>query len=156
MYTRVAPRGFRGLDLMVRQIARVTECKLEDTDIQMCTRIAKINNKNPRPRSIVVRFNSKRSRDNFLAANIKFNKKAKSPTDKLNSSQLGLGGEKKPVFVAEHLSPAQKSLHAASRVRAKELGYKFVWVRGGRIYMRKTESSEYKLIKNTEELSVLT
>ncbi|KAL4719444.1 hypothetical protein ACJJTC_018443, partial [Scirpophaga incertulas] len=61
----------------------------------------------------------------------------------------------KPVFVVEHLSPVQKALHAAARFKARELNYKFVWIRGGKIFMRKTESSEYKLIKNTQDLSNL-
>lgn len=137
---------------VVKQIARITDCKIEDTEIQTCTRIAKLNNDSKRPRSIVIKFNTQRSRDSFLASALKFNKKAKSTTDKLNTSHLGLGGDKKPVFVVEHLSPAQKSLHAEARTKAKELGYRFVWVRGGRIYMRKTETSEYKVIKHSQDL----
>ncbi|CAH1636731.1 unnamed protein product [Spodoptera littoralis] len=115
---------------VVRQIAAVSGYKLEEIDIQQCTRIAKINNESRRPRSIIVKFNTQRIRDGFLAAALQFNKKNKNPTDKLNTSQLGIGGDKKPVFVVEHLAPAQKALHAAARAKAKELHYKFVWVRG--------------------------
>lgn len=128
---------------------------MEETDIQQCTRIAKINNESRRPRSVIVKFNTQRTRDGFLAATLQFNKRNKNPTDKLNSSLLGIGGDKKPVFVVEHLAPAQKALHAAARAKAKELNYKFVWVRGGKVYMRKTESAEYINIKNTEDLSNL-
>lgn len=48
-----------------------------------------------------------------------------------------------------------KNVHAAARAKAKDLNYKFVWVKGGNVYMRKTESSEYKLIKSVESLSLL-
>lgn len=143
------------LTTLVKQIATITNCTLVESDIQLCTRVAKATKDSQRPRSIIIKFSSQRLRDNFLAAALKFNKKAKSPTDKLNTSHLGIGGDKKPVFVVEHLSPAQKSLHAAARIKAKELHYKFIWVRGGRIFMRKTENSEYKLIKTTQDLSEL-
>lgn len=137
---------------IIKQIASVTECKLEETDIQLCTRTAKIDKNSRRPRSIVVKFASKGTRDNFLASSLKYNKKAKSTTEKLNSSHLGIGGERHPVFVVEHLSPELKSLHAAARSKAKELNYRFVWVRGGKLFMRKTETSEYKPIKSNQDL----
>lgn len=137
---------------IVKQIAAVTDCHLEDSDVQLCTRTAKINKDSRRPRSIVVKFTSQRTRDHFLASTLKYNKKSKTPTDKLNTSHLGIGGDKRPVFVVEHLSPVQKSLHAAARTKAKELNYKFVWVRSGKIFMRKTETSEYKLIKSNQDL----
>ncbi|KAL4720349.1 hypothetical protein ACJJTC_006650 [Scirpophaga incertulas] len=140
---------------IVKQIAAVTSYKLEETDLQLCTRTVKMNNKSERPRSIVVKFTSQRTRDNFLAATLQFNRKNKATAEKLNTSLLGIGGDRKPVFVVEHLSPVQKALHAAARFKARELNYKFVWIRGGTIFMRKTESSEYKLIKNTQDLSNL-
>ncbi|XP_063821215.1 uncharacterized protein LOC135071354 [Ostrinia nubilalis] len=115
------------LNTIVKQIAAITDCKLEETDIQLCTRIAKVNNESRRPRSIIIKFNSQKARDNLLAATLKFNKKSKSLKDKLNTSHLGIGGDIQSVFVVEHLSPAQKALHAAARFKARELNYKFVW-----------------------------
>ncbi|KOB77936.1 Uncharacterized protein OBRU01_03278, partial [Operophtera brumata] len=96
----------------------------------------------------LVQFNSPRVRDTFLESSIKFNKS--STNNRLNSSHIGLTGEKTPIFVVEHLSTSNKALHSAARSAAKERGYKFVWVRNGRIYMRKSKTSEYKLIKKIE------
>ena len=66
-----------------------------------------------------------------------------------------MGGPRKSVYVSEHLSPANKSLHAAARLKAKELNYKFTWIRNGRIFVRKDESSEFILIRNTESLKLI-
>ncbi|CAH0404537.1 unnamed protein product [Chilo suppressalis] len=45
----------------------------------------------------------------------------------LNTAHLGYGGDKKSaVFVTEHLTPETKSLHAAARLKIKQLDYKFV------------------------------
>ncbi|XP_026740156.1 uncharacterized protein LOC113502703 [Trichoplusia ni] len=139
----------------VLQLSRVIGCDIKETDIQLCTRTAKKDKQNTRPRSVLVKFNSPRLRDTFLAASIQFNKTNSS--DKLNSSHLGIATDKPvPIFITEHLSPENKALHAATRVRAKELGFKFVWVRNGRVFMKKDEHSQSLLIRDHENLKLLT
>lgn len=154
-FQNIPERKSENLINIAKQIATVTNYKLNESDIHLCTRVAKLRSDSRRPKSVVIKFSSPKIRDDFLAATLRFNKKANTVTDKLNSTHLGISGEKSPVFVVEHLSPTQKALHAAARIRARELNYKFVWVKGGRIFMRKTEKSEYKLIKSAEELSQL-
>lgn len=143
------------LSSIVKQIAKTVNFNLNESDIHFCTRIAKVQKSSTRPRSILVKFSCSRVRDEFLAASIKFNKKASKNSDKLNTGHAGLGGDHKPIFILEHLSPTQKSLHAAARLKAKELNYQFVWVKRGHVYMRKNESSEYKFIRNMESLKKL-
>lgn len=138
----------------VMNINRVISGDLVESNIHHVTRIAKQTPNNKRPKSIVVQFSSPRVRDNFLAASIKFNKN-KTSEEKLNTGLLGIGGKKENVFIVEHLSPANKALHAATRIKAKSLGYQYVWVRGGRIFARKTDGADYKYIKDTETLDKL-
>lgn len=127
------------------------DCPIPTEKILHCTRIAKINRENnQRPRSIVVQFATPRDRDTFLAAAIKFNKSKPSP-ENLNTSHLGYSGEK-PVYVLEHLSPSNKALHAAARLAARKSGYKHVWIRHGRIFVRKTDHSDYILIRDMNSL----
>jgi hypothetical protein len=132
-------------------LASAVGSTLNESNIQNCTRIAKLHADNPRPRSIVVHLASPRVRNELLAATITFNKA--NPNDKLNSGHLGLPGTKTPVYLVEHLSPANKTLHAATRKKAKECGYKYVWVRDGRVYARKTDDSEYIYMRNMESLN---
>lgn len=139
----------------VKQVAQVINCNISEADIHLCTRVSKLNKDSKRPRSTVVKFSCPRVRDEFLGAAIAFNKKAATNADKLNSSHLGIAGDRRPIFVCEHLSPTMKSVHAAARAKAKELNFKFVWVKGGNIYMRKNESAQYMLIKSIECLSKL-
>lgn len=138
----------------VQQLGKIIKCPLDEAQIHVCSRLAKMNNASPRPRSILVKFSSPRLRDEFLAATSKFNKNNKD--DKLNASHLGIGGSKKsPIYVVEHLTPDNKALHAAARSKARELKYKFVWIRDGRIFMRKTEESNYVYVKNLDVLNHL-
>lgn len=139
---------------IVQQLGKIVSCPINETDISHCTRVAKKNPKSPRPRTILVRFTSPRLRDSLLAASIKYNKC--NQNDKLNSSHLGLSDESKPaIYVAENLSPENKALHAATRARARELGYQFVWVRNGRVFVRKDVSSPSIVIRDISCLNSL-
>ncbi|XP_063891033.1 uncharacterized protein LOC135116956 [Helicoverpa armigera] len=139
---------------VIKQLGTVVGCKLSDADIHHCTRVAKLQNSGSRPRSVVVQLASPRIRDLILSSVINFNK-GKNNIEKLNTSDLGLAGERKPIYVQEHLSPSNKALHAAARLKAKEKGFKFVWVRNGRIFVRKTDVSEHILVKNLDSLNKL-
>lgn len=137
----------------IEQLGRVIESPLGDTDILHVTRIAKLNKESDRPRSVIVKLRSQRRRDELLAAVTKFNKNNRE--NKLSSEHLGIGGRRVPVFVSEHLSPTNKHLHAAARKRAKELSAKYVWVRDGRIFVRKDEQSHAIYIKDEESLKLI-
>lgn len=137
---------------IVTQLGSVFECNIKKKDITQCSRIAKINPASARPKSIVVQFSSKKIRDEFLAASINFNRK-KSKQDKLNTSHLGLPGGKTSIFVVDHLSPVNKALHAAARSIGKEKGFKYVWVRNGRVFMRRTDDSDYVLVRDMDTLN---
>lgn len=138
---------------VAKQLGSVVGCGIKDGDIMNCTRIAKLQTSSDRPRSIVVQLASPRIRDQLLASVINYNKK--TPECKLSSADFGLAGNKTPVYVVEHLSPAHKALHAATRLKAKEKGYKFVWVRNGRIFVRKNVDSDHILIKTIETVNKL-
>lgn len=138
------------LSSTLQQLAKTIGTCIEDGDILHVTRVAKLNKDSDRPRAVIAKLRSARQRDTILAAVSQFNKK--NPEDKLCSHHLGIGGQRAPVFVSEHLTPANKQLHAATRKCAKELGYKFVWVRSGRIYVRKNETCQSLIIRNYDSL----
>lgn len=139
---------------IILQLGSVIKCDIQSENISHCTRVAKINRNSNRPRSIVVQFNSKKIRDQFLASAINFNKN-KIVNNKLNTSHLALKGPSSPIYIVEHLSPSNKALHAAARAVAKEKGYKYVWVRNGRIYVRKSDDSDFIIISDNNSLTKL-
>lgn len=135
---------------IIGQIAKTVDCQVQDEDIFHATRVAKLNKDGNRPRTVIVKLRSTRHRDAMLAAVVKFNRS--NPKGKLSTQHIGMAGTPAPIFVAEHLTPANKSLHAATRLKAKKEDYKFVWVRNGRIYMRKDEFSPALFVRNLESL----
>lgn len=137
----------------IMQISKVVSANLKETDIHHCTRVAKLNREDKRPRSIIVKLGTPLLRDTFLANTIKFNKEHQN--DKLNTSHIGIAGDKKPIYILEHLSPQNKKLHAAARQFAKKEDYKFVWIKQGKVFIRKTESSQFVYVRNQEVLDKL-
>lgn len=136
------------------QLSSSVKGGLSESNILAVHRVTKVNKESQRPRSIVLKLSSPRCRDTLLAA-VKIYNKA-NPNDKLNSSHVGIGGEaKKYIFVSEHLPYAMKQVHAATRIFAKENGFKFVWVRNGRVYIRKNEHSQGHIISDTSFLNRL-
>ncbi|CAH2086391.1 unnamed protein product [Euphydryas editha] len=138
---------------VAKQLANTVGYCLEDCDIIHATRVAKLSNENNRPRPVVVKLKSPRLRDSLLAAVAEFNRK--NPEDKLSSRHLGIAGSRVPIYVAEHLTPANKALHAAARIKGKEKKYKFIWVRNGRIFVRKDDKCQAIQIRNNESLKFI-
>ncbi|KAG6456626.1 hypothetical protein O3G_MSEX009860 [Manduca sexta] len=138
---------------IVQQLTTTVGCSLPDHEISKYHRVAKFNRESNRPRSIIVKLSSPLVRDRVLAAVKTFNRTHRN--NKLNSSHIGLAGDKKSIFVCEHLSPTNKHLHAVTRKIAKEKNYKFVWTRNGRIYMRKDLNSKSIWIKDADFLNSL-
>ncbi|KAF9409488.1 hypothetical protein HW555_011163 [Spodoptera exigua] len=105
------------------------------------------NKSNPaskKPKAVICKLSSKAHRDNLLGAIQIYNRK--NPKNKLNTKLIGYGDTESPVYVSEHLTPANKSLHAATRIAAKEKNYKYVWVRNGKIFIRKDETATSQII----------
>ncbi|CAH2092602.1 unnamed protein product [Euphydryas editha] len=138
---------------IVQQMATIVACDLSDQNILSYHRVPKVDSKSQRTRSIVVKLSSPRKRDDLLASVKRFNKN--NPQNKLNTSHLGFAGQNSPVYVVEHLSLKNKKLHAATRLAAKEKKYEFVWIRNGRVFVRKNHESAALWIKNVDILKNL-
>ncbi|XP_047530430.1 uncharacterized protein LOC125066409 [Vanessa atalanta] len=135
---------------IVKQLASTVSAPLKDTDIVHCVRVKKMDETSNKPRSIIVKLTSTRARDEVLAAVSKFNKSNKE--NKLHSGHLGFGTKKTPIYVSEHLSPHSKYLYARTRQTAREKGIAYVWIRNGRIFIRKNDTSPAKQIRHIETL----
>ncbi|KAL0851711.1 hypothetical protein ABMA28_000033 [Loxostege sticticalis] len=138
---------------LFKKLCSVINIPMDDTSIRCIHRVAKMDQTSKRPRNILVSLSSSYQRDQILSAAHRFNKLHRN--DLLGSTHLGISGEHRRIFVAEHLSPSMKSLYAECRKLAKETNYKFVWVRYGKIFVRRDESSSPIHIKTQESLKKL-
>lgn len=139
---------------LFRNLCKTINLQIDDNMVHSCRRVAKFVASSSRPRNILVTLSSSRVRDEVLSACLRYNKQHKELP--LNTTSLGLPLERGPIYVNEHLSPDCKALHAATRAAAKNKKYKYVWVRYGRIYVRKDDNAGCILIKTKACLDKLT
>lgn len=136
-----------------RKLCETINVNIDDASLIACRRVAKMDATSKRPRNILISLSSPRLRDTILSQVTRYNKAhSKEP---LSSIHLGIAGETRRVYVAEHLSPECKFLYAQARRVAKEKSYKYVWVRYGRIYVRQNDESGYVYIKDCSSLDKL-
>lgn len=138
---------------IARTLLTKIKVSIGEVNIKAVKRIAKIDRNSERPRGILVTLPSERDRDNVISAYKRYNKDNKA--NQLNSTHLGVHGEERLIYVSEHLSPETKQLHAAARLAGKDLSYKYIWVKYGRIYMRKDDNSNAIHVKNANTLDTL-
>ncbi|CAH0727205.1 unnamed protein product, partial [Brenthis ino] len=146
---------FRSENLVkvVEQIGNIIKVPILEGHISKCTRIAKFNKNSSRPRSVLVKFGNQLLRDRFLASVINFNKS--NAGNKLNTSHIRISRDKTPIYISENLTAVAKELHGATRIFAKEKGYRFVWTRNGKIFLRKSISSDIIVVKTKDQLKSL-
>ncbi|CAG4943218.1 unnamed protein product [Parnassius apollo] len=138
---------------VLMKLCEVINCPFAESDIKSIRRVAKMKPSSDRPRNIIATLHSEHHRDTIISAVRRFNKANKLCP--LNSSHMGLAGEKYNIYISEHLSAECKAVHAAARQWTKINHYKFVWIKYGRVYVRKNEESLAILIRDTSYLSKL-
>lgn len=137
---------------IAKKIGEVVGFPLKNEDILACHRVQHQNKVANRPRNIVVELPNARYRDQLLLSVKTFNRT--HGTDKLNTKHIGYDN-REPIFISEHLSPYYKTLHAKTRLVAKEKGIKYVWVQNGKILTRKNDNAPIIDIKDLNSLDRL-
>ncbi|XP_045448732.1 uncharacterized protein LOC123657198 [Melitaea cinxia] len=118
---------------------------IRSTDIVAIHRVPHGDQKDRRPKNIVVKFTSKLKRDNVLAA---------CRTMKgLDSARLSVSGSPNSVYINEHLTLHYKLLFRRCREVAKQCDYKYVWIKHGTILARKSDTSPVIAIKTSADIS---
>lgn len=124
---------------IMRNICSTIGKPLLEQNISFARRVAKISTTTDRPRNVLVTFTSQSSRDSLIAAYKNYNKVHKE--DPINSELLGISGRRQKIYIVEHLPPETKKLHTATREKLKN-SYKYIWIKHGRVYVRKDEGSD--------------
>ncbi|KAJ2948942.1 hypothetical protein O0L34_g5880 [Tuta absoluta] len=97
-----------------------------------------------RPRPIIVRFTRRAPRDELL--------RAARTRRNLSTDLIEIAGERRSVYVNEHLIKADRQLYGKARSVARELNFKYVWKKNGRIMIKKTDHGEIYHIRSENDL----
>lgn len=134
-----------------KKLCDVVNVSMDQFSIQSCRRVAVRITSSDRPRNILITLKSPRERDLVISAVHRYNKSHKDQP--LASGHLGISGVSHRIYAAENLSLETRALFAETRKVAKENNFKYVWVRFGKIYLRKDDTANAILIKTMDTLS---
>ncbi|CAK1601284.1 unnamed protein product [Parnassius mnemosyne] len=135
---------------IILAIAKKLCVDLDERDVVSSERTGFIrdNGESPtalRPRLLVVRLARRAQRDALIqAARVRRN---------ITTEGLGLMGIARRIYVNERLTKHNSRLFYKARVAAKSHGWKYVWSRDGKIYVRKEHGSERHRLRLEEDLA---
>lgn len=104
-------------------------------------------------KTIITEFKSKNTKHEIINKAKTYNKN--NPNNKLNTTTIGLDNHSKPIYVSEALTPKGRRLFFLARDTAKIAHFKYCWTKNGRIYMRKTDETQYIEVKDEVQLNNL-
>ncbi|CAK1596627.1 unnamed protein product [Parnassius mnemosyne] len=142
--TNLPDRRNENLTNIVMGIGTFIKQQILATDIVAIHRVPHADQKDTRPKNVIVKLTTRTLRDNIIAA-------SRSSKD-LNTEKLGISGSPQKIFINEHLTIQNKHLFRECRNRAKSQDYKFVWIKHGVILTRKTENSPVLAIRSEQDL----
>lgn len=132
---------------LVKAVGRALDYPVEDSMIDACHRL-RVREGSGKPPGIIIRMVRRMDADALLQKRrVKRN---------LNTSDIGLATVSAgAVFVNESLTPARRRLLYLARQVKNEKGYAFLWIRGGKILLRKDQGAKVKVISHLEDLKNL-
>lgn len=134
------------LTAVVTEVGKALSLTIQPSDLRDVFRLPSRPEKTG---TIVAEFSTVQLKNNILEGARNFNK-SRQVSEKLNTQHIGLSGEKKPIYVDEHLPPTTRKLFYQSRQFAKQNGFNFCWNSNGKIYIRKETDTKKYLIKSEQ------
>jgi Baculovirus FP protein len=129
--TNIEEKRGENIEEIVLNLAEKLDVDLAAHEIESAHRLPTRNADKVAP--IIVQFASRKKRDQFLE------KKKTVVSSNLLTGGTSEVGERK-VYINENLAPFYKELFWKTKQRAKDAGYKFVWIKRGRIFVKKNET----------------
>lgn len=105
-------------------------------------------------RPIIAEFSSVQIK-NQLLSNVRNFNKINPNEGRLNTTCIGLHGDRRPVYVAEYLPVSSRKLFYLAREFSKQKGYKYCWTSNGNIFIRKEPGAKQVLIRSEKTLKDL-
>lgn len=142
----VPEKAGENLNEVFRAIGTHVNYPLQETMIDTLYRVP---TRDPKlPKNIIVKFASRKLRDSFLAA-----VKTKRLSVPRGSRGIKIDNVSDGLYVNEHLTTANKILYRSVRDVAREKQYKYVWIRGGKIFARKDDRARVLHVRDAAAVS---
>lgn len=134
------------LNKIICTIAKKGGVDITSTDIQTANRVSPKVKTPGRPRVIVAKMLTRLLKDNIISGARKH---------RVTSTDLHIPGNAQQIFINEHLTPYNKQLLKQCKETAKAKEYQYIWVKNGRIFVRKCDTAPHFQITTVEHLKKL-
>lgn len=129
----------------VKAVGNALGMDIQDNMIDACHVLGKKSEPDRQP-NIIVKFVRRIDAETMLA-----NRRTKR---QLSTRHIGLSTDN-PVYINESLTPTRRRLLAMARDIRNKKGYKWIWVRGGKIFLRKEDKGPVSIVQCQSDLDKL-
>lgn len=129
---------------IAKSLGKALGVEVCDSDIDACHRLPQKKMEFPPP--LLIKFCSRLKKDQLLSA--------KKIGDRISSKDVGIPAPDRSVYINEHLTPNNKYLHKLAR-DLRKCGFKYVWTRECKIYVRKSDNQRAIRITSVEDVKRL-
>lgn len=131
---------------LVKKIGNFLEVPLSEDDVDVCHRLGV--NQEERHRGIIIKFVRRSMKEEFI-------RKRKIKRN-FNSHDIGFTDRPNNViYINESLSQPRRRILNEARALKKDKQYSFVWVKNGRIFLRKSEGDKAIVLTSIEQVAAL-
>lgn len=130
---------------VVKGVGNALNMKIEDCMIDACHRLKSRPGSNDPP-TIIVKFVRRGTKEELLR------KRREKKT--LSTKHMNLHMDR-PIYINESLSPARRHLAALARVAKREHHYQYIWIRNGKIFLRKENGAKVIQVTSKDDLKSL-
>lgn len=109
--------------------------------------ISRVPIQNSKEKLIIVSFINRYVKEDFVAS-----ARAKKS---LKATEIGFDDSQQKVYVNDHLTPEAKKLLTKTKLTLKQKGYLYVWVKFGKIHVRKDDTTQAFVIHRESDLNKL-
>lgn len=129
---------------IVENICKAVDYSFPRTSINYISRVPVQNSKE---KLIIVGFVNRYIKEDFVASARKIKK--------LKANQIGFENSTQSVFVNDHLTPDLKKMLTKTKSTLTARGYSYVWVKYGKIHVRKDENAKVFVVHRETDLNKL-
>ncbi|XP_046688637.1 uncharacterized protein LOC124374476 [Homalodisca vitripennis] len=129
---------------VVKEVGKALDMDITRSMIDACHRLGNKSGPNNLPPRIIVKFVSRLDKEEFLRK-----RRVKSS---FSTRHMNLGVDQ-PVYINESLTLTRRKLLGEARRLKREKNYKFLWVRNGKIFLRREESARVVHVTCQADLS---
>lgn len=130
---------------LVTEVGATIEVEVKEMNIVAAHRVPSF--RTDREPAVIVQFSTRKMKEQWIA---KFRERKS-----LTARDINRNFSTQRVYINDHLSPENKQFLSKLKQKGRELGYKYVWCRDGKFFMRKAEGEPVKKINSYVDMDRL-